>query len=206
MHPRFAGTAGLAAQGFPRPAQRGRHAAGRLTRGIGLDVLGVAARSTPAAVGGHAGGLAGHGGRREDPDGADRDAPARLDDGRTERSCIQTEAGRGYRFVAPVARKQRDELSPASQAAPISPDATLLPAADAPPSRATGAWRYRLTAVLAAACNAGSRGDADRWRGSAGGSGQARHHRSVSQSSCCRSRTWMMTPRTTIWRTRSPTS
>ena len=30
-----------------------------------------------------------------------------LDDGQTERSCIQTEAGRGYRFVVPVTRLTR---------------------------------------------------------------------------------------------------
>ena len=95
-----------------------------------------------------------------------------LDDGRTERSCIQTEAGRGYRFVAPVTRKQRDELSPANQSAPISPDATRLPAADAPPSLRPAPWRYRLTAVLAAACTLAV-GVTLTWRGSAGGSGRA---------------------------------
>ena len=42
-----------------------------------------------------------------------------LDNGRTDRSCIQTEAGRGYRFVAPVTRKGPDELAPS---APVSAD------------------------------------------------------------------------------------
>ena len=32
-----------------------------------------------------------------------------LDDGRRDGSCIQTEAGRGYRFVSPVARPDEDE-------------------------------------------------------------------------------------------------
>ena len=32
-----------------------------------------------------------------------------LDDGRTDRSCIQTEAGRGYRIVVPVTRLSHDE-------------------------------------------------------------------------------------------------
>ena len=74
-----------------------------------------------------------------------------LDDGRTDRSCIQTEAGRGYRFVVPVTREQRDELPPASQPAPTSPDATRLQAAEAPPSVRRAPRRYRLTAALAAA-------------------------------------------------------
>jgi DNA-binding winged helix-turn-helix (wHTH) protein len=74
-----------------------------------------------------------------------------LDDGRTDRSCIQTEAGRGYRFVAPVTRKLRDGLPPANQPAPTSPDATRLQAAEAPPSVRRAPRRYRMTAALAAA-------------------------------------------------------
>ena len=75
-----------------------------------------------------------------------------LDDGRTDRSCIQTEAGRGYRFVAPVTRKLRDGLPPANQPAPTSPDATRLQAAEAPRSVRRAPRRYRMTAALAAAC------------------------------------------------------
>ena len=39
-----------------------------------------------------------------------------LDDGRKDGSCIQTEAGRGYRFVAPVTRLSKvcDTLSASS--------------------------------------------------------------------------------------------
>jgi TolB-like protein/DNA-binding winged helix-turn-helix (wHTH) protein len=73
-----------------------------------------------------------------------------LDDGRTDRSSIQTEAGRGYRFVAPVIRKQRDGLPPANQPAPTSPDATRLQAAEAPPSARRVPRRYRMMAALAA--------------------------------------------------------
>ena len=40
-----------------------------------------------------------------------------IDDGRTEDSCIQTAAARGYRFVAPVTRVERDSPSPTASAA-----------------------------------------------------------------------------------------
>jgi adenylate cyclase len=74
-----------------------------------------------------------------------------LDDGRTDRSCIQTEAGRGYRFVASVTRKERDELPPASSSPPtISDETASPPAADAQPSVRQAPWRHRLTATLAA--------------------------------------------------------
>jgi TolB-like protein/DNA-binding winged helix-turn-helix (wHTH) protein len=56
-----------------------------------------------------------------------------LDDGRAGRSCIQTEAGRGYRFVARVTTEQRDELAPANLSRPTLPDETLSPTY-APPS------------------------------------------------------------------------
>jgi TolB-like protein/DNA-binding winged helix-turn-helix (wHTH) protein len=75
-----------------------------------------------------------------------------LDDGRPDRSCIQTEAGRGYRFVAQVTRKQRDGLPPANQPAPTSSAATRLQAAEAPLSARRVAPRYRMTPALAAAC------------------------------------------------------
>jgi TolB-like protein/DNA-binding winged helix-turn-helix (wHTH) protein len=75
-----------------------------------------------------------------------------LDDGRPDRSCIQTEAGRGYRFVAPVTRKHRNGLPPANQPAPTSPDATRLQAEEAPPSGRRMPPRYPKTAALAAAC------------------------------------------------------
>jgi TolB-like protein/DNA-binding winged helix-turn-helix (wHTH) protein len=75
-----------------------------------------------------------------------------LDDGRADRSCIQTEAGRGYRFVAPVTRKQRDGLTPANQPAPNSRDATRLQSAEAPGSARRAPGRYRMTAALAVAC------------------------------------------------------
>src|SRR5262249_11883716 len=57
-----------------------------------------------------------------------------LDDGRTDRSCIQTESGRGYRFVAPVTRRQQDELPRANRPAPTPPVETRLQVAEAPPS------------------------------------------------------------------------
>ena len=75
-----------------------------------------------------------------------------LDDGRTDHSCIQTAAGRGYRFVAPVTRKQRDGPPPANQPAPTSPDATRLQSEEAPPYGRRVPPRYRMTAALAAAC------------------------------------------------------
>jgi TolB-like protein/DNA-binding winged helix-turn-helix (wHTH) protein len=58
-----------------------------------------------------------------------------LDHGQTDRSCIQTEAGRGYRFVAPITRKEPDEAR----------------AVEALPSLRQVPRRHRLTAVLAAA-------------------------------------------------------
>jgi TolB-like protein/DNA-binding winged helix-turn-helix (wHTH) protein len=72
-----------------------------------------------------------------------------LDDGRTDRSCIQTEAGRGYRFVAPVTRKERDESPAANRPPPTSPDATPPPTADPPATAVRPARWYRLTAALA---------------------------------------------------------
>ena len=75
-----------------------------------------------------------------------------LDDGRTDRSCIQTEAGRGYRFVVPVTRKKRDEPPQANQPAPTPPDATRPQAAEAPPSARRVPGRYRMTAALVTAC------------------------------------------------------
>jgi TolB-like protein/DNA-binding winged helix-turn-helix (wHTH) protein len=74
-----------------------------------------------------------------------------LDDERTDRSCIQTEAGRGYRFVAPVTGKERDELRPASSSPPTPQNATPPAAAGAPPSGRQLPWHHHLTASLAAA-------------------------------------------------------
>jgi DNA-binding winged helix-turn-helix (wHTH) protein len=76
-----------------------------------------------------------------------------LANGRTERSCIQTEAGRGYRFVAPVTRKPQDGLSSADPPAPASLDVTSVPAVDAPPPpfSVQPRRRYRMIAALASA-------------------------------------------------------
>jgi TolB-like protein len=49
-----------------------------------------------------------------------------LDDGRTEGSCIQTVAARGYRFVAPVTRSERTARVPTAGAASGSPRLALV--------------------------------------------------------------------------------
>jgi TolB-like protein/DNA-binding winged helix-turn-helix (wHTH) protein len=74
-----------------------------------------------------------------------------LDDGRTDRSCIQTEAGRGYRFVAPVTRKEHDELPEANRSPPTLPDATPPPKADIPATAGQSPRRHRWTATALAA-------------------------------------------------------
>ena len=72
-----------------------------------------------------------------------------LGDGRTERSCIKTEAGRGYRFVAPVTRKQRDELPavvpPASASPHVASSSAVEVRSPSQPRR-----RHRAIAALAA--------------------------------------------------------
>ena len=78
-----------------------------------------------------------------------------LDDERTDRSCIQTEAGRGYRFVAPVTSRERDDLPAATRSLPTPQDASPPIAADAPSSVGQPPRRHRLTASLAAARPAG---------------------------------------------------
>ena len=50
-----------------------------------------------------------------------------LDDGRADRSCIQTEAGRGYRFVAPVARPSGEEVDAHGPPSPADPRLTSVP-------------------------------------------------------------------------------
>jgi adenylate cyclase len=73
-----------------------------------------------------------------------------LDDGQPERSCIQTEAGRGYRFVAPVSRKERDDL-PHRLESPSTPlDASLPPVVGSPDSVHQSPRRYRAAVTLAA--------------------------------------------------------
>jgi adenylate cyclase len=63
-----------------------------------------------------------------------------LDDGQTERSCVQTEAGRGYRFVLPVTRLPNDGEAVSR---PVSPDEeAAVPAASKPePGSAASASR-----------------------------------------------------------------
>ncbi len=73
-----------------------------------------------------------------------------LDDERTDRSCIQTEAGRGYRFVAPVTSRERDDLPAATRSLPTPQDASPPIAADAPSSVGQPPRRHRLAASLAA--------------------------------------------------------
>ena len=119
-----------------------------------LDVLGVLV-SRPGELAfkarDHAGGLAGHHGGREEFDGADRALRRILDNGRTDRSCIQTEAGRGYRFVAPVTRKGPDELAPPRLQSPrTSPDTSSSLTEGASPSARQLPRHYRTRVALAA--------------------------------------------------------
>jgi len=65
-----------------------------------------------------------------------------LDDGQTERSCIQTEAGRGYRFVVPVTRHAADSEA-VNRPVPLDEDATV-PAAPKSDPGSTASTR-RLT-------------------------------------------------------------
>ena len=90
-----------------------------------------------------------------------------LDDGRTDRSCIQTEAGRGYRFVAPVTRKRPDGLPPATSLHRPRPMRHRLSAAERAAVRAStatalsheggsgGVQRLGLGAILALAWSSG---------------------------------------------------
>lgn len=71
-----------------------------------------------------------------------------LDDGRAERSCIQTEAGRGYRFVATVTRQERDWALEAEHSAPTP---AVAPATDVSAPVRQPARRFRVAAALAAA-------------------------------------------------------
>ena len=54
-----------------------------------------------------------------------------LDSGRTDRSCIQTEAGRGYRFVAPVTRVSGDDRIDARTVSPTAGSPVSVAAARA---------------------------------------------------------------------------
>jgi len=80
-----------------------------------------------------------------------------LDEGRTEPGCIQTEAGRGYRFVAPVTRLSRDDKT-ISRPLPMDEDA-LAPKALAPDTDASAdtprlmrrRWRWAGRRVALAA-------------------------------------------------------
>jgi DNA-binding winged helix-turn-helix (wHTH) protein len=73
-----------------------------------------------------------------------------LDQGRADGSCIQTVAGRGYRFVAPVARcavgidQHPRDLSPTS----VEPSVALTKPSAIPARRGLGTWTYNR-AVLA---------------------------------------------------------
>jgi DNA-binding winged helix-turn-helix (wHTH) protein len=65
-----------------------------------------------------------------------------LDDGQTERSCIQTEAGRGYRFVAPVTRHTPDSEA-VNRPVPPDEDAAVPAASRADPGSAPSTPRLR---------------------------------------------------------------
>ena len=74
-----------------------------------------------------------------------------LDDGRTEGSCIQTEAGRGYRFVAAVTRGEREPTP--LPGVPVSAPPVAEPPADAPkpPMRQSRLRRRTIAGAVAAA-------------------------------------------------------
>ena len=65
-----------------------------------------------------------------------------LDDGQTERSCIQTEAGRGYRFVVPVTRHTPDSEA-VNRPVPPDEDAAVPAASRADPGSAPSTPRLR---------------------------------------------------------------
>jgi DNA-binding winged helix-turn-helix (wHTH) protein len=70
-----------------------------------------------------------------------------LDDGRADRSCIQTEAGRGYRFVAPVTRQERHGAPEAEHSAPTP---AVEPATDMSAPIRQPTRRHRVAGPLAA--------------------------------------------------------
>ena len=72
-----------------------------------------------------------------------------LDHRRTDRSCIQTEAGRGYRFVAAVTRIADELLPSPSASTPTSSD--IQPADDSAPTPGRERPRGRAIAAIAAA-------------------------------------------------------
>ena len=63
-----------------------------------------------------------------------------LDDNQTERSCIQTEAGRGYRFVVPVTRHSADSEA-VSRPVPPDEDAAVPAAPKSDPGSAASTPR-----------------------------------------------------------------
>src|SRR5262249_53792061 len=76
-----------------------------------------------------------------------------LDNGRTDRSCIQTEAGRGYPFVGRVPRRRQSGFPSADPPAPPSLDVASVPTVDVLPpySSVRPRRRHRTIAALAAA-------------------------------------------------------
>ncbi len=72
-----------------------------------------------------------------------------LDHRRTDRSCIQTETGRGYRFVAAVTRIADELLPSPSAATPTSPE--IQPADDSAPAPGRERPRRRAIAAIASA-------------------------------------------------------
>jgi TolB-like protein/DNA-binding winged helix-turn-helix (wHTH) protein len=73
-----------------------------------------------------------------------------LDNGRADRSCIQTEAGRGYRFVVPVTRIRQDGFPAANLPVPASPDVASPPTVHAPSSATQSQRAHRAVGALAA--------------------------------------------------------
>ncbi|HTI84497.1 MAG TPA: winged helix-turn-helix domain-containing protein, partial [Acetobacteraceae bacterium] len=74
-----------------------------------------------------------------------------LDNGGTDRSCIQTEAGRGYRFVAPVARVSGDDKgSAATEAFAAGSSVSAATAPNAATSAIPPRLRWRRASALGA--------------------------------------------------------
>ncbi len=76
-----------------------------------------------------------------------------LDDGRSEGSCIQTEAGRGYRFVAAVTTGEREPPPPSGVSASVPP--AVEPPADVRPKPPVRQSPFRRRTIAGAVVAAG---------------------------------------------------
>ena len=95
-----------------------------------------------------------------------------LDDGQTERSCIQTEAGRGYRFVAPVTRHTADSEA-ANRPVPPDEDAAVPAASRADPGSAPSTPRLTAASLGAGIAACPGRTDSGHRAGRGAGSSSA---------------------------------